>query len=112
MNKDEILEKSKKENQSADPYAVEVQKKGFFLGASSAVMVSSILMLIRFIKENTLDYSIMAMMFVLNAVMYTYAAVKLKEKKTVLVAIIFDILAVAWVALAVIQTLWGLGNGR
>ncbi|MCM1328544.1 MAG: DUF6442 family protein [Ruminococcus sp.] len=112
MNKDEILEKSKKENQSADPYTIEVHKKGFSLGVSSATIVSSILMLIRIFKENTVDLSIMAMIFVLNAVMYTYAAVKLKEKKTVGGAIIFDILAVAWVALAVIQTLWGLGNGR
>ncbi len=43
MNKEEILEKSKKENKNRDPYEMEVSNNGFTLGFVSAPMIGIIL---------------------------------------------------------------------
>lgn len=106
MDKNEILEKSRNENKNADPYETEVSAKALSNGMWSAFLVCVILTFIKFIKEDKLDFSIVAMLWVLNAVAYTYKAVKLKEKKLVTSAVCFDIVAVIWTAAAVLQILW------
>ena len=105
MDKNEILEKSRNENQNADPYEMEITAKGLSHGMWSAFLVCVILTFIKFLKEDKLDYSVLAMLWVLNAVAYTYKAVKLKEKKLITSAICFDIAAVIWTAAAILQVL-------
>lgn len=105
MNKNEILEKSRNENKNADPYEMEVHKNALSLGVSSAFLGCVVLMFIKFLKEGKLDFSILVMLGVLNAVTYTYKAVKLKEKKLIISAVSFDIAAVIWTATAVLQIL-------
>lgn len=103
MNKNEILEKSRNENKNADPYEMEVNAKALSHGMWSALLVCVIITFIKFIKEDEFDYSILAMIWVLNAVTYTYKAVKLKEKKFIQVAVCYDIVAVIWTAVAILQ---------
>ena len=103
MNKNEILEKSRNENKNADPYEMEVNAKAHSCGLWSTLIICVILTFIRFIKEQRFDYSLVAMLWVLNAVVYTYKAVKLKEKKLIPSAVCFDITAVIWTAAAILQ---------
>lgn len=106
MDKNEILEKSRNENKNADPYEMEVSAKALSHGMWSAFLICVILMFIKFIKEDKLDFSLVAMLWVLNAVAYTYKAVKLKEKKLIAQAVLNDIAAAIWTAAAVLQILW------
>ena len=106
MDKNEILEKSRNENKNADPYEMEVSAKAISHGMWSAFLICVILMFIKFIKEDKLDFSLVAMLWVLNAVAYTYKAVKLKEKKLIAQAVLNDIAAAVWTAAAVLQILW------
>ncbi len=106
MNKNEILEKSRNENKNADPYEMEVSAKAISHGMWSAFLTCAILMFIKFIKEDRFDFSLVAMLWVLNAVASTYKAVKIKEQKLVLPAVLYCITAVIWTAAAVLQILW------
>lgn len=105
MDKNEILEKSRNENKNADPYEMEINAKALSHGMWSAFLICVILMFIKYIKEDKFDFSLVAMLWVLNAVAYTYKAVKLKEKKLITSAVCFDIAAVIWTAAAVLQIL-------
>lgn len=105
MDKNEILEKSRNENKNADPYEMEVHKNALSLGVSSAFLACIAVMFIKFLKEGQLDFSILVMLGILNAVTYTYKAVKLKEKKLITAAVSFNIAAVIWTAMAVVQIL-------
>ncbi|MCM1328545.1 MAG: DUF6442 family protein [Ruminococcus sp.] len=107
MNKDEILEKSKKENQSADPYEMEINAKALTNGLWSAFGCTVVLTFIKFLKENVLDFGLLAMIWVLNAVAYTYKAVKLKEKTIVIQAVLYCIVAVIWTVLTIFQIFQG-----
>ena len=106
MNKNEILEKSRNENKTADPYEMEINAKACSYGLWSALILSVILTAVKLLREQMFDFSFVAMLCVLNAVMYTYKAVKLKEKKLVTPAICYDIVAVIWTTAAIAQILW------
>lgn len=107
MNKNEILEKSRNENKNADPYEMEITAKAFSHGMWSAFLICVILTFIKFLKEDKLDFGILAMLWVFNAVAYTYKGVKLKNKKLIISAVCFDIAAAIWTAAAVAQILVG-----
>ncbi|MCM1328546.1 MAG: DUF6442 family protein [Ruminococcus sp.] len=106
MNKDEILEKSKEENKNADPYEMEVTAKAHINGMWGALLCAAVLTFIKFIKEDTFDLSIVAMLLVLNAVVHTYKAVKLKEKKFVTQAVLYCIAAVLETGSAIVQIMF------
>ena len=106
MNRNEILEKSRNENKNADPYEMEINAKAHSFGLWSTLLLCVILTFIKFIKEQRFDYSLVAMLWVLNAVAYTYKAVKLKEQKLVFPAVLYCITAVIWTAATVLQILW------
>ena len=108
MDKNEILEKSRNENKNADPYEMEVNAKAHSCGLWSTLLLCVILTFIRFIKEDRFDFSLVAMLWVLNAVVYTYKAVKLKEQKLLVVqAVLSCAAAVIFLAVAFLQIFLG-----
>lgn len=112
MNKNEILEKSRNENKNADPYEMEINAKAYSYGLWSTLILCVILTAVKLVKEQMFDFGLVAMLGVLNAVTYTYKAVKQKEKKLTVAAVSFDITAVIWIAAAIVQILLGYGYGR
>lgn len=107
MNKNEILEKSRNENKNADPYEMEINAKALSNGMWSALLFGVILTALDFIKMQKFNFSLVAIIWVLDAVANTYKAAKLKEKRFIVNAVLFDITAVCWAAVAVIQILFG-----
>lgn len=103
MDKNEILEKSRNENKNADPYEMEINAKSYSYGLWSTLILCVILTAVKLINKQIFDYSLVAMLWVLNAVMFTYRTVKLKKKKLVAVAVSTDIAAAIWTAAAVLQ---------
>lgn len=103
MNKNEVLEKSRSENKNADPYLMEVNSKALTNGMWSALLISVVLTAVKFFKEQSFDFSLLAILGVLNAVTNIYKAVKIKEKNYVIAAVSFSIAAVIWTGLAVAQ---------
>lgn len=107
MNKNEILEKSRNENKNADPYEMEITAKAHLYGLWSTLILCTVLTALKLLKGQGFDFGLVAMLWVLNAVAYTYKAVKHKEKKYIVPAVSFDITAVIWIAAAVAQILMG-----
>lgn len=105
MNKNEILEKSRNENKNADPYEMEINAKAHSYGLWSTLLLCVILTTLKLLKGQMFDFGLVAMLWVLNAVTYTYKAVKQKEKKYIVPAISYDITAVIWIVAAVAQIL-------
>ncbi|MDE7288048.1 MAG: hypothetical protein K2N71_00910, partial [Oscillospiraceae bacterium] len=88
------------------PYEMEINAKAYSCGLWSTLILCVILTFIKFIKEQRFDFSLVAMLWVLNAVMVTYKAVKLKEQKLVVHAVLYGVAAVVWTAATVLQILW------
>ncbi|MDE6746242.1 MAG: hypothetical protein K2J72_06340 [Oscillospiraceae bacterium] len=107
MDKNEILEKSRNENKNADPYEMEINAKAHSYGLWSTLLLCVILAFIKFIKEQRFDFSLVAMMWVLNAVTSTYRAVKLKEQMLVVQAVLSCAAAVIFLAVAFLQIFLG-----
>lgn len=105
MDKNEILEKSRNENQNADPYFMEVNSKALTNGMLCALMFGIILTAVKLFKEQSLDFGLLAILGVFNAVTNIYKAVKIKEKNYVIAAVSFGIAAFIWTGLAVAQIL-------
>ena len=81
MKKEEILEKSKKENKNKDMYAIEVEAKG----ANYAGIAMLLLAFVYFIYEiftgkgsNPAFYSIIT---IYNAILYGYKAIKIETHR-------------------------------
>lgn len=105
MNKNEILEKSRNENKNADPYEMEINAKAHSYGLWSTMILCVILTAVKLVKEQRFDFGLVAMLGVLNAVTFTYKAVKQKEKKLTVAAVSYDITAAIWIAAAIAQIL-------
>lgn len=81
MNKNEILEKSKNENKIADPYEMEVARRGNEYGMLAAYITATALLILRYCQGQGLDYGLYGIILAMNAVSSVYNAVKLKDKK-------------------------------
>lgn len=88
MNKNEILEKSKNENKIADPYEMEVARRGNEYGMLSAYIIATALLIVRYYQGKGLDYGLYGIVLTMNAVSSVYNAVKLKDRKHITMAVL------------------------
>jgi hypothetical protein len=95
MNKDEILEKSRNENQNKDIYEMEIINKGQRIGGLIGVSVTFALMLIeRVILDIGTNYGYFLIILSAGAGLWIYKAVKMKKKHEILLAVIWSLFAV------------------
>ena len=99
MDKDEILEKSRKENKfgNNDDYQQEIRLKSFRI----ATLVG-IVLCIAFMFIERLNYSYLVICNAVNAAIYTYQAVKLKDK-TKYTGVIWIVVTFLWLILYVLD---------
>lgn len=103
MNKNEILEKSRNENKKTDPYEMEVIRKGNEYGMAAGYVLCAILFIAQYLTGTGLNYGLFTMLLTVNAVSALYNALKLKEKKYVLIAACYGFAVLTSLSLIVME---------
>lgn len=104
MNKEEILQASRNENQNKDIYELEVISKGQRIGGLAALSVAFVLMFIeRVILENGMNYGYYCIVMSAGAGLWIYKAIKLKKLHEILLAVLWSFLAIYSAVMMVLQ---------
>lgn len=91
MNKEEILEKSRKDNRNQDVFEKEVVRDAGNIGAIVAVILATIFFVIQILLGEGMNYSLYAIVFSVPATGFIVKAIRLKRKHEILVAAIYTI---------------------
>ena len=103
MNKEEILQKSRNENQNRDIYELEVINKAQRIGGLIALFVTLALMVIERLIFDVTDYGYF--LIIESAVMglWIYKAVKMRKKHEIFLAILWTALVIYAAAMVVLD---------
>lgn len=94
MNKEEILEKSRKENKNKDIYANEINVKGGYIATIVGLILTTIIFISEILLGFGMNYGLYGIVFSIIGTSNLYKAIKLKTTKlfsiaTLIIAIIF-----------------------
>lgn len=105
MNKDEILEKSRRENSKKDPYEMEINLKAFQIGISFSFVLGFILFLVQLILGEGMNYSFWSIIMAVNAGASIYKGIKLSDRKNLRMGAAWGLLTLAGVVASVCNML-------
>ena len=88
MEKDQILEKSRKENKNQDIYEKEILKEGRNIGAATAGILATVFFVIQILTGGGINYGLYA---VVPAAAFTVKAFRMKKKHEIFMAVIYII---------------------
>lgn len=91
MEKDQILEKSRKENKNQDIYEKEILKEGRNIGAATAGILATIFFVIQILTGGGINYGLYAVVFSIPAAAFTVKAFRMKKKHEIFIAAIYII---------------------
>ena len=95
MNKEEILQASRNENQNKDIYELEVISKGQRIGGLIGISVTFVLMLVeRAILDIGMNYGYFLIILSAGTGLWIYKAVKLKKKHEIFLAVLWGMFAI------------------
>ncbi|MDE6111206.1 MAG: hypothetical protein K2F65_04735, partial [Eubacterium sp.] len=104
MNKEEILAKSRNENQNQDLYEKDILIKSHRIAVLVMEAICLLFFLLEiFVKDNT-NYAFMAIIFSTEATTFTVKAIKLKRKHEIIMAIAYSLLTIAFIAYHIYKT--------
>ncbi len=83
MKKEEILEKSKKENKNKDIYALEVENKGATIAAVVMVILAFIYFTYEIMSGKGTNEALYSIITVYNTILFGYRAIKIKEYRKI-----------------------------
>lgn len=98
MNKDEILEKSRKENKNQDIYENEVIIKGNQYACLASAVLATVFFVIQIFTGGGINYGLYAVVFSMPMGSFWFKFVKLRRKHELLVSIIYTIAVLAFSA--------------
>ncbi len=93
MNREEILEKSRKENEGIDEFEKEVLKEGRSAGAVAAAVVAFLLFIVQICLDKGQNYGLYAVLVSMAAAQFVVKAVKLKRKHEIALAAFYTLFA-------------------
>lgn len=99
MNKEEILEKSRKENKNQDVYEKEVIIQGNRYACLTAAILATIFFVIQFFTGGDMDYGLYAIVFSMPMAGFWMKYAKLRKKHELFVAICYTVAVVLFSAL-------------
>ena len=100
MKKEEILEKSKKDNKKKDIYALEVESKGANYAGITMLILAFIYYTYEIMQGKGSNPALYSIITIYNAVLYGYKAIKIKEKRG-----LWIFTSVVWGLLTIMLTL-------
>ena len=81
MKKEEILEKSRKENKKKDVYKIEVESKGCKIAVLCMVILISFYYCYEIITEKGQNYTLYSLISLYCTVLYGYKGLKLEKRR-------------------------------
>ena len=111
MDKNEILEKSKKENKGADEMYNYLYRRGAQIAMSIGLVVCCIAMIVDLILNSQftlLGYFASLIEISMQFAMQLFLAIKIKSKANIVSSILFGIALVMWIVIIVMRLL-GIG---
>ncbi len=101
MNKEEILAKSRQENQYQDERDKMISAQAGTYGAIGMAVLFVVLFLIRLLMKGGTAYDLLAMYFGYLAATNIYKSTLLKGKTEIFAAVIYSIVTLVWLVLYV-----------
>ena len=102
MEKEKILEMSRKENKNKDIAEFEVEEKANTIAIIVGLAFAVVFMYWQACCDKGVNFSMVAMVEIILAVSYCYQYYRLKRKKHLLLAILFVLMAIAFTVAAII----------
>ena len=81
MKKEEILEKSKKDNKKKDIYALEVESKGANYAGITMLILAFIYYTYEIMQGKGSNPALYSIITIYNTILYGYKAIKIKERR-------------------------------
>ena len=103
MEKEKILEMSRKENKNKDIAELDVEKKANNIAVIVGSIFALILILWQAVTKNGVNYGIAAIVEIMCAVSSCYKYLCLKRKKHLLLAIYFVLISIIFTSAAIIS---------
>lgn len=97
MNKEDILEASRKENKKKDLAELEIERKGSAIGMIVGVILAFAFFCLEIFKGLGQNYGFFALILAPVAVTFIYKSIKLKKKNDIIMAVLYTI----WAAICV-----------
>lgn len=94
MTREEILEKSKKENKNKDIATIEAEKKAGSFALITCYIAAAILCFIEVFITKEVNYSLWLIVLIANAAMHFHLFFTMKKKRNLICAILFTISSV------------------
>ena len=91
MEKDEILEKSRKENKNQDLFEKEVSQKGGNIATIVAAIIGTIFYVIQILVGSGENYGLYAVVLSIPATGYMVKAIDMKKKRDLIISILYII---------------------
>lgn len=91
MTREEILEKSRKENKNQDVYEREVLQQGANVGAVTAAVLALVFFITQIALDYGMDYGLYAVLFAFPAGQFAVKAVRLKRKHEIIAAVLYGL---------------------
>lgn len=103
VDKEKILEMSRKENKNKDIAELDVEKKANNIAVIVGSIFALILILCQAVTKNGVNYGIAAIVEIMCAVSSCYKYLCLKRKKHLLLAIYFILISIIFTSAAIIS---------
>ena len=107
MNKDDILEMSRKENRGQDLFVAKVNENAATISSIVATLCATDLFIVQCLVKGEYNLALYSVMLVIGAATFTSKAVFLKRKRDIVLAILFSIATLAVTAVYLYQMIAG-----
>lgn len=91
MDKETILEKSRKENNNQDVYEKEVIREGGNIAAIVAAILATVFFTVQIFLGEGMNYALYAVVFSIPATGFIVKAIRLKRRHEILVAALYTV---------------------
>lgn len=112
MTKEEILAKSREENNNIDYAELEINRISVSVGVAGGLAICFILFVLKIITGQGMDYSLYAVIMATKGLSDIYKAFKTKAKKDIYTAVCWGLIAVLLFITAVLQVIMPVIKGQ
>ncbi|WP_432650423.1 DUF6442 family protein [Huintestinicola sp.] len=101
MNKEEILEKSRRENGQKDPYEMEINLKASQIGTMCALILCFVLFVVQILAGGGMNYGLWGVIMAACGAANLYAGIRLKNKNRIALGICYLLLGLLAAAVSI-----------
>lgn len=102
MDKNEILEQSRKQNKSRDPFEQEVIAQGSALAYSVGLLICTMFFMLETLINHHQNYALMAIWISMEATLSIYKYCKLRKTSELVFAVIFTVCSLCFIVLHIL----------